>query len=155
MLQRRKLLQMLPATAAAYFMPCESKAKGKPLSSPEFTYCLNMATIRGHKLGFIKELETASKAGFRSIEIWLDSLQNFLAAGGTLKDAKLRLEALGLTVENAIGFAEWIPDDEGKRQKGIEQMKKEMDMLAKIGCKRIAAPPTGATDRETGTVRWR
>lgn len=156
MLQRRKLLQMLSAPAAAYFLPFESKAKGnpaiekpsigKPLSPPEFTYCLNMATLRGHNLGFVGELETASKAGFRSVEIWMDSLNNFLAGGGTLKDAKLRLESLGLTVENAIGFAEWILDDEGRRQKGIGEMKREMDMLAKIGCKRIAAPPTGATE---------
>jgi sugar phosphate isomerase/epimerase len=105
-----------------------------------------MATLRGHKLGFMRELEIASRAGFRSVEIWLESLQAFLAGGGTLKEVKQRLETLGLTVEDAIGFAEWIPDDEVVRKKGIEQMKREMGMLAQIGCKRIAAPPTGATN---------
>ncbi len=29
---------------------------------------------------------------------------------------------------------------------GIEQMKREMEMLAQIGCKRTAAPPIGATE---------
>ncbi len=118
-----------------------------PAAPSDFIYCLNMATLRGHKLGFAGELETASGAGFRSVEIWIDSLQKWLSEGGTLKEAKKRLDALGLTVENAIGFAEWIPDDEAARKKGIDQMKREMDMLAQIGCKRIAAPPTGATDK--------
>jgi len=105
-----------------------------------------MATIRGHNLGFVKELETASKAGFRSVEIWMDSLQTYLKNGGTLSDVKKRLSDLGVQVENTIGFAAWIVDDDAARKKGIEQMKGEMDMLAQIGCKRIAAPPVGATE---------
>lgn len=116
-----------------------------PKANLPFIYCLNMATIRGHKLGFVKELETASKAGFRSVEIWIDSLQTYLNGGGTLKDAKKRLDDLGIKVENCIGFAEWIVDDDARRAKGVEQMKKEMEMLAQIGCQRTAAPPMGAT----------
>ena len=34
------------------------------------------------------------------------------------------------------------------RQQGIENMKKEMDMLAQIGCKRVAATGMGATDAD-------
>jgi sugar phosphate isomerase/epimerase len=104
-----------------------------------------MATIRGHNLGFVKELEVASKGGFRSVEIWIDSLQTYLTNGGSLKDAKKRLDDLGVTVQNCIGFAQWIVEDETKRKQGLEQMKREMDMLAQIGCKRTAAPPAGAT----------
>ena len=63
-----------------------------------------------------------------------------------MKDAKNRMDALGIVAENAIGFAKWIVDDDAVRRQGIEQLKKEMDILAQIGCKRIAAPPTGATD---------
>jgi sugar phosphate isomerase/epimerase len=54
---------------------------------------------------------------------------------------------LGLNVENAIGFAQWIVDDETTRNTALEQLKKEMDLLAQIGCKRIAAPPAGATSK--------
>jgi len=81
----------------------------------------------------MRELETASRAGFHSGEIWLESLQKFLDEGGTLEQAKQQLTALGITVENAIGFAEWIPDDEAARKKGLEQLKREMGMLAQIG----------------------
>jgi len=124
----------------------KSTTTAAPPIHPSFTYCLNMATIRGHNLGFVKELETASKAGFRSVEIWIDSLQTYLDKGGSLSDVKKRLGDLGITVENNIGFAQWIVDDDATRQKGLEQMEKEMDMLAQIGCKRTAAPPVGATD---------
>ena len=127
-------------------MPAKSHAEPSPQPNASFTYCLNMATIRGHNLGFAKELEVASKAGFRAVEIWIDSLQKYLNGGATLKDATKLLNDLGIKVENAIGFAEWIVDDDAKRSVGIEQMKREMDMLAQIGCKRTAAPPMGATD---------
>jgi sugar phosphate isomerase/epimerase len=94
----------------------------------------------------VKELETASKAGFQSVEIWIDTLQQYLDNGGTLRDLKKRLTDLNIQVDNCIGFAEWIVDDDARRAKGIEQTKQEMDMLAQLGCKRIAAPPAGATD---------
>lgn len=147
-ISRRKILQLFGASAGVAMLPriSQSATTSAPPVHPSFTYCLNMATIRGHNLGFVKELETASKAGFHAVEIWIDSLQTYLDKGGTLSDVKKRLDDLGVTVVNNIGFAQWIVDDDATRNKGLEQMKKEMDMLAQIGCKRTAAPPTGATD---------
>ena len=147
MMNRRQVIKAAAASAATSFIPFPSGiARESNLPNANFRPCLNISTIRGHKLGFMKELETASKAGFRSVEIWIDSLQQYLNAGGTTRDAKNRLDSLGITVENAIGFAKWIVDDEAVRKEGIEQLKREMDILAQIGCKRIAAPPAGATD---------
>lgn len=146
MLHRRKILQLLGATTGLSMLPRVNRAAPRTETADSFTYCLNMATIRGHKLGFIKELEIASKAGFRSVEIWMDTLQAYLDKGGSLKDAKKRLDDLGVKVENLIGFAEWIAEDEATRSKALEQMKREMDMMAQLGCKRTAAPPKGATD---------
>lgn len=145
-MNRRKLLKALGVTTAGSFLPRLSHTQPISQPNPSFTYCLNMATIRGHNLGFLKELEVASNAGFKAAEIWIDSLQTYLKNGGTLIDAKKHLDNLDIKVENAIGFAEWITDDEVKRKAGFEQMKREMDMLAQIGCKRIAAPPMGATE---------
>lgn len=143
---RRDSLKMLGTTVGLSFLPGLSQAQP---SAPQagFTYCLNMSTIRGQKLGFVKELEVASKAGFRAVEIWMDSLETYLKGGGTLKDARKRIDDLGIKVENAIGFAQWIVDDEATRTKGIEQLKREMEMLAQLGCHRTAAPPMGATDK--------
>lgn len=146
MLNRRQAMKIAGASAAAYLVPFQNTDAATPPAPSDFIFCLNMSTLRGHKLGFVKELETASKAGFRSAEIWIDSLQEYLNGGGSVKEAKSRLDSLGIVPQNAIGFAKWIVDDDTVRKQGIEQLKKEMDILAQIGCKRIAAPPTGATD---------
>ncbi len=143
-INRRNLLKGAAAIGTASIMPEILKAQ-PPAGKLQFDYCLNMSTIKGHNLGFIKELETAGRAGFRSVEIWMDTLQTYLNNGGTLKAAKKRLDDLGITVQNAIGFAQWIVDDDDTRKKGVEQLKQEMEMLADLGCKRTAAPPMGAT----------
>ena len=143
-LSRRRAITTIGASVGASVLSvAESQAAAKPAAP--FTLCLNMSTIMGHKLGFVKELETASKAGFRSVEIWMNSLQAYLEKGGTLSEAKQRLNDLGLKVENAIGFATWIVDDEAQRTKALDQLKREMEQLAAIGCSRTAAPPMGAT----------
>ncbi|HEX8356419.1 MAG TPA: sugar phosphate isomerase/epimerase family protein [Segetibacter sp.] len=145
-MNRRDLLKVLGASTASTFLPATSEARTTYQPAASFRYCLNMATIRGQNLGLVKELEVAAKAGFSGVEIWIDTLQSYLAKGGTLSDAKKRLDDLGITVENCIGFAPWIIDDEAKRKAGLEQMKREMEMLSQIGCRRTAAPPVGATN---------
>ncbi|MEO6914414.1 MAG: sugar phosphate isomerase/epimerase family protein [Chitinophagaceae bacterium] len=149
-MNRRDLLKSIGALSSLSFLPGIGSGFGVEKQKPyPFIYCLNMATIRGHNLGFIKELETASKAGFSGVEIWIDSLQSYLGKGGTIRQAKKRIDDLGLKVENAIGFASWINEDDSKRKAGLEQMKMEMDLLAQLGCKRTAAPPFGATNLPT------
>lgn len=147
-ISRRKALQFLGATAgvAAISNAEASILPIKALEKSPFIYCLNMATIRGHKLGFVKELETASKAGFHAVEIWMDTLQEYLQSGKTIKEAKKLLDDLGLKVEDTICFAEWISDDDATRKKAIEQVKMEMGLLAEIGCRRMAAPGKGISD---------
>ena len=148
-ISRRKALQFLGVSAGVIAV---GKTGGNPLNAVSvgdnggFIYCINMATIRGHKLGFVKELETASKAGFTSVEIWMDTLQEYLSNGHTIKDAKKILNDLGLTVQDTICFSEWIVDDDTARKKAVEQTKREMGLLAELGCKRMAAPGKGATN---------
>ena len=142
-INRRETVKKIGTAVGLSYLPVMSEVK--PAAKPTFTLCLNMSTIRGHNLGFIKELEVAAKAGFRSVEIWIDSLQTYLNQGGTLPEARKRISDLGLQVENAIGFASWIVDDAATRAQGTEQLKREMEMLAQLNCKRTAAPPVGAT----------
>lgn len=144
---RRQTLALLAASTGASMAPALAVAESvsaAPTAQSPFILSLNMSTIRGHKLGFVKELETASKAGFRAVEIWIETLQTYLKNGGTTAEARKILRDTGITVENAIGFAPWIVDDEAMRNKGLDQMKQEMEMLAQIGCKRVATPPIGA-----------
>jgi len=115
-------------------------------TGPRFRYCLNMATIRGQKLGIVKEVAIAAQAGYNGIEPWMQSINDYVKSGGSLPDLRKRISDAGLTVEGAIGFAEWIVNDDARRSEGLERAKREMDMVAQIGGKRIAAPPAGATN---------
>jgi 2-keto-myo-inositol isomerase len=122
-----------------------SPSGGTKAGSP-FVFCLNTSTIRGQKVGLDREIEVAAQAGFQAIEPWVGTIEDYKKAGGSLKDLKKKIADLGLTVESAIGFPEWIVDDEARRAKGMEQAKTEMDLVAQIGGKRLAAPPSGATN---------
>ena len=107
--------------------------------------CLNTATLRGFKMKVEDEIDLAAKTGYRAIEPWIDKIHRYAADGGSLKDLGKRIADLGLTVESAIGFAQFIVDDDAVRAKGMEQAKQDMDAVAQIGGRRIAAPPAGAT----------
>lgn len=139
---------MLSSTATA---APESSSDRKPAAA--FRFCLNTATIRGQiqaqKLDIVKQVELTAKAGYDSIEPWMQHLHEYRNGGGDAKDLRKRLADLGVTVESAIGFAQWIVDDDAKRAKGLEDAKRDMDLVAAIGGTRIAAPPAGAT-REGG-----
>lgn len=115
----------------------------KPPAEP-FGYCLNTGTIRGHKLDLAQEVEIAAKAGYRGFEPWVSSIQEYAQRGGSLADVKKRIAELGLSVESAIVFSDWLSDDDAKRAAGMEQMRRGMELVAQIGGKRIAAPPGGA-----------
>jgi 2-keto-myo-inositol isomerase len=111
-----------------------------------FTYCLNTSTLMGQKLDIVEIVEIAAKAGYRAIEPWINELDQHVKSGGNLKVLGQRIHDRGLTVESAIGFAEWIVDDNTKRKKALEEARRHMDMVQQIGGKRLAAPPAGATN---------
>lgn len=108
-----------------------------------FTFCLNHSTIRGQKLGIVGELEVAAKAGYREVEPWLGTIADYTKAGNPLKDLRRRIDDLGLKVMSAITFPAWAVDDDAARTKGLEQAKRDMDVIAQLGGGRIAAPPAG------------
>ncbi len=111
-----------------------------------FRYCCNTSTIRGQKLTLAEEIDIAAQAGYHAIEPWIGEIEAHVQGGGSLADLKKRIEGHGLTVESAIGFAEWAVDDDARRAKGLEQARRDMDLVQQIGGTRIAAPPAGATD---------
>ncbi|HEV2418895.1 MAG TPA: TIM barrel protein, partial [Terriglobia bacterium] len=115
-------------------------------SSPGFRYCLNFATLQGYRSGLVEMVEVAAQAGYQAIEPWVSGFHVYAEQGGSLPDLRRRIADLGLTVESAIAFPQWIVDDPGKRAIGMEQAKRDMDVVARIGGKRIAAPPAGANN---------
>jgi sugar phosphate isomerase/epimerase len=143
--------EMLAGGASALVLgaemsPAQAQVPRPQNDSPSFLLGLNTSTIRGQKLSIVEEIAIAAKAGFQGMEPWMDELRRYAESGGSLEDLRKRFEDAGISVESAIDFFEWVTDDDARRKKGLENARLSMDLLQKIGGKRIAAPPVGATD---------
>ncbi len=145
---RRRFLEGVAAAAGGSLLLAGggTQARAAEVRGP-FRLCLNTSTIMGKNLSIREEVEIAAKAGYDGIEPWVRRIEEYRVKGGSLADLKKRIGDAGLTVEGAIGFTAWIVDDEAERAKGVEQMKRDMDLVVQIGALRIAAPPVGATDK--------
>jgi 2-keto-myo-inositol isomerase len=141
---RREWLAGASAVAAATATASPAAARPDPLP---FRFCLNTSTIRGQNLPLTEEVEIAAKAGYQAIEPWMNELEQYVKSGGSLKDLGKRIRDHGLVVPDAIGFCEWIVDDEERREKGLEKARRAMDLVQQLGGERLAAPPVGATDQ--------
>ena len=144
---RRSLL----ASAAAGGIVAAAAEGAEPMPAdekptPSFLYALNTSTISGQKPTIVQAMELAAKAGYDGIEPWIRELEAHVRAGGSLDDLAKRARDLNLKVVDAIGFAEWAVDDDARRARGLETARRDMEMVAKIGGTRIAAPASGAAD---------
>ncbi|WP_165067428.1 sugar phosphate isomerase/epimerase family protein [Paludisphaera rhizosphaerae] len=117
-----------------------------PGASP-FILGLNTSTIRGQKLGIVEIVEIAAKAGYQGMEPWLDEIRRYKDGGGSLEDLAKRFRDAGISIESAIDFFEWSVDDPERRRKGLENARRSLEILQKLGAKRVAAPASGATDK--------
>lgn len=138
---------VLLGTAAAAI----GTASVSPAAEPKpaaFGLCLNTSTVRtaeGKSRPLVELIDIAAKAGYQAIEPWISEVEEHVKGGGTLPDLKKRFADAGLAVPDAIGFAEWIVEDPARRRRGLDQAKRDMDLVQRVGGVRIAAPPVGAT----------
>ncbi|MFW6164000.1 MAG: sugar phosphate isomerase/epimerase family protein [Planctomycetota bacterium] len=139
---RRGLLAGAGALAAGALSGPAAAAAGE--EREPFGYCLNVATIRGQRLSIDQQAEVAAQAGYRALEPWTRDIRQYHKQGGSLGDLRKKLADLGHEVPSAIGFARWIADDETQREKALEQIRGDMDLLRRIGATGMAAPPAGA-----------
>ena len=119
----------------------------QPSLNHSFLFALNTSTISGFKPTIVEALDIVAKAGYDGIEPWIRELDAHVKGGGTLDDLGKQARDLNLKVVDAIGFFEWAVDDESRRAKALEEARRNMEMVARIGGTRIAAPATGATDK--------
>ncbi len=131
---------LAPQSGAAQLRDPAPKTAAGPVK-----YCLNTSTVREKKLSVPEQIDLAADAGYDALEPWMGDLHQFVERGGKLADLKKQLADRGVAVASAIGFAEWIVDDDARRAAGLETAKRDMGLLAQIGGTHIAAPPAGAT----------
>ncbi len=153
-LHRRDLLRagaglaaLSAATSCAFAQPQANAAAALGQPDAPFRYCLNTSTVRGQKLSLVEQIDLAARAGYDGIEPWMRDIQAFVEGGGQLTEIRQRLADAGLEVPSAIGFANWIVDDDTQRAAGLAAARHDMELLAAIGGTRLAAPPVGATQQ--------
>ncbi len=142
-MKRRESLQLVAALTGTALVTTHSATATSPKKKSQFQYCLNTSTINGGKLGVEKAVEVAARAGYDFVELWIPDLRKYTASGKTLAGLKKRIDDSGIGVASAIGFATWMVADSAGREKGFRQMEEEMNMMAELGCRRIAAAPAG------------
>jgi sugar phosphate isomerase/epimerase len=121
-------------------------AFSQPKKESIFKYCLNTSTLRGQNPGLKNTIDIAAKAGFDSLELWVMDVKAYKDGGGSMRGLKKFIDDSKVTIEDAIGFAPWMVGDEQQRKVGFQQMKDEMELMAELGCKRIAAPSSGVVE---------
>ncbi len=149
-MQRRSFLTTIAGTGTVFATTRTTQVQHSYAAEPTdmsvlpVRLCLNTSTISGQKLSITEQVKVCAEAGFSGIEPWIRDLRQYVTDGGSLSDLKSRIQDVGLTVESAIGFANWIVDDEAQRNAGLEEARRDMEMVREIGGTRIAAPPIGA-----------
>ncbi len=142
-MNRRDAIKTASVTTGLALLSQAGMSKDKKKEGDKFKFSLNTSTISGQKLGVEKYIEIAARAGYDCMELWLPDLKIFLDTGGSLPRLKKLIDDSKVPVVNAIGFAPWMVDEEEKRNAGFKQMREEMEIMAALGCPRIAAPSAG------------
>jgi sugar phosphate isomerase/epimerase len=141
MLSRRNFLSIsalaMGGLAFSEAMPVNTRTSVTPRIS------LNVSTIRFYKLPVDQQIDVCGKAGFDGIELWVSDLEAYKESGGNWIDLAAKLKDNNLVSDNIIGFAPWAIDDPTKRDAGLQQMRREMEMTVSLGGKHIAAPLSG------------
>src|SRR5258706_2764256 len=141
-MKRRDTLRTLGLAATGLTLsPLAFSQEKKPTG--KFRFCLNTNTIRGQKPGLQKYIEIAARAGYDGVELWVQDVKEYKDQGHSLAELKKYIHDSHIVVEDAIGFAPWMVEDEQQRKAGFDQMRQEMEMMAELGCARIAAPSSG------------
>ena len=141
-MNRRQILKTLgTASGISLATPVAvSQTKSSPVN---FKYCLNTSTIQAQKTGLKNSIEIGAKAGYDSLELWVMDVKAYKDGDNSIKALKKFINDNKITIEDAIGFAPWMVDEGKQRQAGFSQMKEEMELMAELGCARIAAPAAG------------
>jgi len=105
-------------------------------------FALNASTLRGYGLDLDAQVRAAAAGGFAGYEPWLKDVHAAKAAG-SFRDAVARARDGGLSFVNGIAFGRWADPDPAVRRAGLEETKRDMAVLAEMGCPCVAASMFG------------
>ena len=138
-MKRREFIQTAAGAAGAAASPGnigakQAQAESRRPAPLQFIPCINQATTM--RAEFRASLEAYHRAGFRAVELWLDSVEPFLkkesvaAARRVMSD--LGLEPAGACCEGDVFF----PRLEGRAKK-LDSLKRKLDLSRELGARRF------------------
>ena len=159
-MQRRKFITLgtmagtVAAAAPALAFPVETiagkKEKRYQRAASPWPVCLDTATIRPASLK--DKIKIAAKAGYDAIEPWDNELEEFEAAGGSLKDLGKKIRDLGLFVPSVIGLWNALPPTQELWDASLKDTRRRMKMASAIGAQYIQTIPN--TVGENYDPKW-
>ncbi len=108
-----------------------------------FRISMNTSTLQAYELPADEQIKLVAGAGFDGIEMWVRDIRSYIDDGGTPEELRELLASNDLRLENMIGFSEWISDDANAREEALDILGSDMEMIAAMGGKYIAAPVQG------------
>ena len=125
-------MSALAATAGCVGAKCERHTK----------FAMNASTLRGYSLSLLDQVKAVAAAGFKGFEPWMKDIRA-AKNDGTFREVLKAAKEDGLSFINGIAFGQWVNPDPAVRAAGLEETKRDMAMLAEMGCPRIAASMFG------------
>ena len=122
----------LAVIAGCVGVKCERNAK----------FAMNASTLRGYNLSLLDQVKAVAAAGFKGFEPWMKDIRA-AKDDGTFREVVKAAADGGLSFINGIAFGQWVNPDPAVRAAGLEETKRDMAMLAEMGCPRIAASMFG------------
>lgn len=111
-------------------------------------FALNPPTVKGYGLSIRRQVELAASAGFGGLEPWLKDIHAAKKSGELADVVKLARDK-GVAFVNGIAFGRWVDSDAKLRAAGLEETKRDMAVLAEIGCPCVAASMFGSHSSRT------
>jgi 2-keto-myo-inositol isomerase len=119
-----------------------------------FKLCLNTSTIRPTSIQ--DKIRVAGAAGYEAIELWIDDLTGYQAAGGTLSEIRDLVEDAGLEVPTVVHLSGWmdVPDSDFEHNL-LAEARRMMEQGVEVGASRIiAGPARGQADLDRAADRY-
>ena len=113
-----------------------------------FDYCLNTSTIRSPRVSVLEYVDIAADAGYDGIEPWVEEIDTWVEAGGSLEQLRDHAASRGIRIVNLIAFFEWAVPENDRHARGMEEARRCFEIAQVLECPFVATAPKGIHDRE-------
>lgn len=120
----------------------------------DFIFGLNTSTIQPVPL--LEKIRICGEAGYQAIELWINEVEDHVAAGKPLAEVRRALDDAGLSRPSMISLRDWCVAEEEKFAAALDVARRRLELAAALGVTRIVAgPPREEVPLELATRRYR